>query len=87
MYTKQAFETKQYPLDGGEFYCVLYSECPLLEVPLYPYISDSVLLCTGAPSVNAVRTLNICNTMITLKSGICVKTTSSLRGVFLITTM
>ena len=22
------------PLDGGEFYCVLYRECPLLQVPL-----------------------------------------------------
>ena len=34
-YTKTSiWDHEQCPLDGGEFYCVLYLECPLLEVPL-----------------------------------------------------
>ena len=35
---KQAFGTINCPLNGGKFYCVIYRECPLLEVPLYIYI-------------------------------------------------
>ena len=36
-YTKTSiWDHKQCPLDGGEYYCVLYRECPLSEVvPLY----------------------------------------------------
>ena len=26
------------PLYGGYFYCVLYTECPLREVPVYLYL-------------------------------------------------
>ena len=29
------WDHKKCPLNGGKFYCVLYRECPLSEVPLY----------------------------------------------------
>ena len=35
-YTKtNIWEHKQCPLNGGEFYCVLYLECPLSDISLY----------------------------------------------------
>ena len=38
-YTKTTiWDNKKCALNGGEFYCVLYRECPLLDVPLYSQI-------------------------------------------------
>ena len=31
MYYTSILDHKQCPLDGGEFYCVLYSECPFIR--------------------------------------------------------
>ena len=40
------WDHKKCPLNGGKFYCVLYRECPLLEVPLYLYDGQHGHVCS-----------------------------------------